>query len=220
MPDAPRFGTDGWRGIIAEDFTFAAVRRVSQALALELRARSALETGDTADTPALVIGYDTRFNSARFAAAAAEVLAAHDIHVYLCNRPIPSQVVSQAIVERGADGGMVITASHNPAQYNGIKIHAQNGAPASAAFLHAIEDRLVTLAASGDEPPRRALDAAEDDGNLDRINPLESYLEGLRQHFDLDALRGAGLTVVVDAMYGSGAGILPALFAEGATKII
>jgi len=221
MLDAPRFGTDGWRGVIAEDFTFAAVRRVSHALALELLARIAVSAENpSTDAPSLVIGYDTRFNSARFASAAAEVLVAHNIHVYLCTRPVPSQVVSQAIVERGADGGMVITASHNPAQYNGIKIHAQTGAPASTAFLHAIEELLDGITASGEEPPRRALEAAEDDGNLDRINPIESYLEGLRQHFDLDALRSAGLTVVVDAMYGSGAGILPALFAEGTTKII
>jgi phosphomannomutase len=219
MPETPRFGTDGWRGIIAEDFTFTAVRRVSQALALELRERAGAQEGG-GEAPSLVIGYDTRFGSARFAAAAAEVLAAHDIHVFLCNRPVPAQVVSHAIVERGADGGIVITASHNPAQFNGIKVHAQSGAPASSAFLHAVEARLAALEAGGGEPPRRALEAAEDDGNLDRINALESYLEGLAHQFDLEALRGAGLTIVVDAMYGAGAGILPTLFAEGTTKII
>ena len=85
MPETVHFGTDGWRGIIAEDFTFAAVRRVSEALALELRDR----LGNPQDPPALVIGYDTRFASAQFAAAAAEVLAAHDIHVYLCKSPVP-----------------------------------------------------------------------------------------------------------------------------------
>lgn len=219
MPDTALFGTDGWRGIIAEDFTFATVRRVSQALALELRERS----GDDADAsaePAIVIGYDTRFGSGRFAAAAAEVLVAYDIHVYLCSRPVPSQVVSQAIVERDADGGLVITASHNPAQFNGIKIHARTGAPASVAFLAALERHFAALTLAGEPPPRRALEAAEDDGMLDRINPLESYLAALSQHFDLDALRGAGLTVAVDAMYGTGAGLLPALFAEGTTKII
>ncbi len=215
MADTPHFGTDGWRGVIAEDFTFAAVRRVSEALALELS-----EQASEGATPALVVGYDTRFGSARFAAAAAEVLVAHDIHVCLCNRAVPSQAVSHAIVERGADGGMIITASHNPAHFNGIKINARTGAPASAAFLQRVEDRLAAREAGGGEPPRRALDAAEDDGNLDRINPLDSYLEGLGQHFDLEALRGAGLTVAVDAMYGSGAGLLPALFAEGTTKII
>ncbi len=216
MPETPLFGTDGWRGVIAEDFTFAAVRRVSQALALELRERQ----GGAETAAALVIGYDTRFGSARFAAAAAEVLTAFDIHIYLCTRPVPSQVVSQAIIERGADGGLVITASHNPAQFSGIKIHAETGAPASTGFLQAVERRIAALTVAGAAPPRRPLEAAEDDGNLDRINPLEGYLAALGEHFDLDALRGAGLTVAVDAMYGTGAGILPALFAEGTTKII
>ncbi len=153
MPDTPLFGTDGWRGIIAEDFTFAAVRRVSQALALELHERQ----GEGHIGASLVIGYDTRFGSARFAAAAAEVLTAFDIHVYLCTRPVPSQVVSQAIVERNADGGLVITASHNPAQFSGIKIHAQTGAPASTSFLQAVERRIAALIVEGDPPPRRAL---------------------------------------------------------------
>ena len=216
MPETPLFGTDGWRGIIAEDFTFAAVRRVSQALALELRER----LNGAENSASLVIGYDTRFGSSRFAAAAAEVLTAFDIHVYLCTRPVPSQAVSQAIVERNADGGLVITASHNPAQFSGIKIHAQSGASASASFLQAVERRVAALTVEGEPPPRRSLDAAEDDGNLDRINPLDSYLAALGEHFDLEALRGAGLTVAVDAMYGAGAGLLSALFAEGTTKII
>src|SRR5690348_13700687 len=95
MAERPRFGTEGWRGIIAEDFTFAAVRQVSQALALELRER----VSGTNESPSLVVGFDTRFGSDHFATAVAEVLAAHDIHVYLCKGPTPSQVVSHAVVE-------------------------------------------------------------------------------------------------------------------------
>lgn len=219
MAEIPHFGTDGWRGVIAEDFTFAAVRRVSQALALELLDRIAVGGDAAGQVPALVVGYDTRFGSARFAAAAAEVLTAHNIHVYLARSPVPSQVVSHAIVERGALGGLVITASHNPAHFNGMKIKGQAGSPASFEFLRALEARLAALGATG-VPPRRALDRAEDDGNLDRIAPVDSYLEALGQFVDLEALRGAGLTVVVDAMFGAGAGILPALFKEGTTKII
>jgi phosphomannomutase len=216
MVERPRFGTEGWRGIIAEDFTFAAVRRVSQALALELRER----VSGANETPALVVGFDTRFGSTQFAIAAAEVLAAHDIHVYLCKGPAPSQVVSHAVVEAGASGGMVITASHNPAQFNGIKIKGRSGAPASFDFLHALEQRYTHLAEAGAEPPRRALKAAEDDGNLDQIAPLDAYRARLAQLVDLDGLRAAGLTVVVDAMYGAGAGILPGLLAGGITKVI
>ncbi|HEX5503256.1 MAG TPA: phosphoglucomutase/phosphomannomutase family protein [Thermomicrobiales bacterium] len=209
-----RFGTDGWRGVIAEDFTFAAVRRVSRALALELRERA----GGAGDGPALVVGYDTRFGSARFAAAAAEVLAAHDVHVYLCTAPVPSPAVSHAIVERGADGGVVITASHNPATFNGFKVKGRSGAPASFAFLRALEARL-----GGEhdaEPARLALDTAEDHDQLDRINPVPEYLASLGQLVDLDGLRNAGLTVVADAMFGAGAGLLPKLFADSTTKII
>lgn len=220
MPGTPQFGTDGWRGVIAEDFTFAAVRRVSQAIALELREVVAREGGEVARTPGLVIGYDTRFGSARFAAAAAEVFAAHDIHVYLCRTPVPSQVVSHAIVAQGADGGLMITASHNPAHFNGVKLKGRSGAPASAAFLAAIEARLATRRDAAGEPPRRALDAAEDDGHLDRIAPVAEYVEALRGLVDLEPVRSAGMTVVADAMYGAAAGILPSLFTEATTKLI
>src|SRR3712207_9253576 len=104
MPETPHFGTDGWRGIIAEDFTFAAVRRVSQALALEVRER--FDAGEGAQTPGLVLGFDTRFGSGRFAAAAAAVLAPHGIHVHLRRMPGPAQVVSHAGVPPGAAGGV------------------------------------------------------------------------------------------------------------------
>ncbi len=220
MPETPHFGTDGWRGIIAEDFTFAAVRQVSQAIALELR-QLVQQTEDAATRPpGLVIGYDTRFGSGRFAAAAAEVFAAHDVHVYLCRTPTPSQVVSHAIVDLRADGGIVITASHNPAQFNGIKLKGRSGAPASTEFLRSLEARLAVLAGLGEEPPRRPLDAAEDDGNLDRINPVAKYVAALRGLVDLEPVRNAGMTIVADAMYGAAAGILPSLFTEATTKLI
>lgn len=216
MPETIRFGTDGWRGIIAEDFTFAAVRRVTQALALELRER----VGDSANQPSLVVGFDTRFGSSRFAAAVAEVLAAHDIHVYLCQAPVPSQVISCSIVDHDAHGGVMITASHNPASFNGYKIKGRTGAPASASFITALEERIAGLEAEGEPPPRQALEIAEDDGNLDRVDLLPDYVTRLGQLVDLDALRNAGLTVAVDAMHGAGAGIMTKLFADGTTKVI
>lgn len=220
MPETPHFGTDGWRGIIAEDFTFAAVRQVSQAIALELRDRLATAEGGSGRPPGLVVGFDTRFGSGRFAAAAAEVLTAHDIHVYLCRTAVPAQVVSHAIADLGADGGIVITASHNPAQFNGIKIKGRTGAPASFGFLRDLEARIAALGALGGLPPRRSLDAAEDDGNLDRITPVTKYAESLRGLVNLEPIRNAGMTIVADAMYGAAAGILPSFFTEGTTKLI
>lgn len=220
MPETPHFGTDGWRGIIAEDFTFAAVRQVSHALALELRDQIAASGGGASHAPGLVVGYDTRYGSGRFATAAAEVFAAHDIHVYLCRTPVPTQVVSHAIVAHHAVGGIVITASHNPAQFNGIKIKGRSGAPASFAFLRGLEARLGALAVLGGDPPRRSLEAAEDDGNLDRINPLGDYTDALRNLVDLELIRNAGMTIVADAMYGATAGILPTFFTGATTKLI
>lgn len=216
MTSSVRFGTDGWRGVIAEEFTFAAVRRVAWALADELHARIA----DSGQRPVLVVGYDTRFNSSGFANAVAEVLTACDVHVYLSTSPVPSQVISHAIVDREAHGGVMVTASHNPARFNGLKIKGRSGAPASFDFIHALEARIDELAARGGEPPRTPLDTAEDDGNLDRIAPLPDYLTRLAQLVDLPSLRNAGLTIVVDAMYGTGAGILAKLLAEGTTKVI
>lgn len=216
MKSSVRFGTEGWRGVIAEEFTFAAVRQVAAALAAELHARLT----DGGQRPVLVVGYDTRFNSSGFAAAVAEVLAASDVHVYLASAPVPSQVIGHAIVEREAHGGVMVTASHNPARFNGLKIKGRSGAPASFEFIRALEQRIDELDARGAEPPRVTLDSAEDDGNLDRINPLPDYLARLGQLVDLPSLRNAGLTIVVDAMYGTGAGVLAKLLAEGTTKVI
>lgn len=216
MKSSVRFGTDGWRGVIAEEFTFAAVRWVAAALAAEVHAR----LPDSGRRPVLVIGYDTRFNSAGFAAAVAEVLTASDVHVYLSSMPVPSQVISHAIVEREAHAGVMVTASHNPAQFSGLKIKGQSGAPASFDFLHALEARIDELIERDEDPPRVALDRAEDDGNLDRITPLPDYLARLGQLVDLPSLRNAGLTIVVDAMYGTGAGVLAKLLAGGTTKVI
>lgn len=213
---AVRFGTDGWRGIIAEDFTFAAVRRVGEALAAELNERLA----DSDEAPTLVVGYDTRFGSAQFAGALAEVLAAHDVHVYFSKTVVPTPAISHALVERAAHGGVMVTASHNPAAFNGLKIKGRSGAPASFAFLHALEARIDALEAAGKEPARLSLEEAEDNGQLDRVALAPDYLARLGQLVDLDALRHAGLTIVVDAMYGAGAGLLTKLLAEGTTKVI
>ena len=113
-----RFGTDGWRAIIAEEFTFANVRACAQATALYVKEAGLAGRG-------MVVGYDTRFASEEFAAAVAEVLAANGIPVYLCDRPAPTPVVGFAILKRAAGGSVVITASHNPPEYSGFKVRTE-----------------------------------------------------------------------------------------------
>jgi phosphomannomutase len=123
MANPIKFGTDGWRGIIAEDFTFNNVRICAQAVAEYLKQ-------DRLDKRGLVIGYDTRFASEDFAAAAAEVLAGNDIKVHLCLKPAPTPVVSFAVPTTKSAGAIVITASHNPGSWNGFKYKSQDGASA------------------------------------------------------------------------------------------
>ena len=121
-----RFGTSGWRDIIADTFTFANVRLVTCAIAEHLAA-------DGGPAPQVVVGYDTRFLSEAFAAEAAAVLAAHGIRVFLCDRDVPTPVVAYEVIRRGAAGGLTITASHNPPEYNGLKLSGPSGGPARPA---------------------------------------------------------------------------------------
>ena len=122
MGDNPiHFGTSGWRGIIAEDFTFSNVRLASAAIAYHLLSKSA--------HPRVLVGYDTRFLSEKFAEAAAETLNSHGIETLVCGRPDPTPAISHEIIHSRLDGGINITASHNPAEYNGLKFSSADGAP-------------------------------------------------------------------------------------------
>ena len=127
-----KFGTDGWRGVIADDFTFANVARCSQGLADYLRAEGSASYG-------LVVGYDTRFASREFAETVASVMAGNGIVVFLCRQPVPTPVVSHHVVQRGAAGGVVITSSHNPAAWSGFKFKSAQGGSASQAVTDALE---------------------------------------------------------------------------------
>jgi phosphomannomutase len=124
MTSPIKFGTDGWRAIIAEDYTFDNVRVCAQAVA-----RFLLDTAGP--KPSLVVGYDTRFNSEHFAAATAEVTAANGVKTYICNKAAPTPVVSYSILDRHASGAVVITASHNPSIYNGFKYKPEYAGSAS-----------------------------------------------------------------------------------------
>src|SRR5262245_38571823 len=157
-----RFGTDGWRGVIADDFTEANAAAVVQAAAVAW----AEEAGG--GTRPLVVGYDTRFNSRAIAQLAAEILAANSWRVLLADRPVPTPVVSYAVTLHGAAGGLVVTASHNPARFNGIKLKGPFGGSATPEFTGRVEQAL------GQTPPRRT--GAAGGGRVERADLLPDYL--------------------------------------------
>ena len=190
-----KFGTSGWRGILAEDFTFPNARLVCQAIADYLHHEGLASQG-------VVIGYDTRFRSEAFAAAAAEVMAGNGIVSHLTTRDCPTPVVSYAIRDGKRAGGINITASHNPAEYNGLKFSPATGGPAPEAVTKPIEARIgnLSLAAVKIMP----LAAAREKGLVVDLEPRAAYFEHLKTLVDLEVLKGSGLRVVVDVLYGTG----------------
>jgi len=206
-----KFGTEGWRGVIGEDYTYENVRACARGAALYLQDRGLADRG-------IVLGYDTRFSSERFAAAAVEVFAASHIPVYLCSRPAPTPVVSYNIVATGAGGAVVITASHNPAVWNGFKYKSEYGGSAPPDVVARLE-RLISRAQATAPIPRMELKEAESRGLVRRMDPRPAYVNHIATLVDLERLRAAGLSVVVDAMYGAGAGYLRDLLRGGATRV-
>ena len=203
-----RFGTDGWRAVIGDEFTFENVRACAQATALQVQETGLADRG-------MVVGYDTRFASEEFAAAAAEVLAANGIPVYLCDRPAPTPVIGYAILQRKAAGSVVITASHNPSQYSGFKVRTEYAGAAPPEVLTRIE---ALLTRSG-RAPRLPLAEAKAKGLVETFDPQPEYLAHVSELVELGNLRAAGLRVVVDSMHGAGAGYLRRLLAGGKTRI-
>ena len=213
------FGTDGWRAVISEDFTFDNVRRVAQAIAEKTLAdAAATRNGSGQRAPSFVVGYDTRFLSDRYAIAVAEVLAANGIHVWLTQGDSPTPVTSYAVVDRKADGGVMITASHNPPRYNGIKLKAAFGGSASPADCKDVERRIV--AANGAPPQRLELEAAIEQGLVIKFDPFGAYTEHVHKLVDFDAIRQANLSVAVDAMYGAGRIYLRKMLEEAGCRVV
>lgn len=210
MPIGPliRFGTDGWRALIARDYTFDNVRVCAAAVAAYLQEQGLAERG-------VVIGFDTRFASPEFAAEAARVTAANGVRTYLASRIVPTPVVSYNILDRGAGGGIVITASHNSGLWNGFKYKPHYGGSASPEVVAAIEQRIDALLDGGgvEQPPPGAGEAIE---TIDMSAP---YIENLARAVDVGAIQAAGLRVGVDAMHGAGAGYLPAVLDGGSTTV-
>ncbi|MCA9844531.1 MAG: phosphoglucomutase/phosphomannomutase family protein [Dehalococcoidia bacterium] len=208
MNDNPiRFGTDGWRALIADTFTFENVRACAKAAAQHFR--------DTQGTDApLVVGWDTRFLSQEFARQAAGVLAEEGFKVLLASRAAPTPAASQQLVERGAAGGLVITSSHNPYNWNGVKVKPHYGGSASPAVVADIEARLPAILAEGVPAPHPA------PGTVEEFDPVPGYLKAIGERVDLQAIRDAGLRIAFDPMYGTGAGLLAELIGGGKTTVI
>lgn len=200
------FGTDGWRAVISDEFTFANVRHVAQAIAektlADIQPTKAANGSDTACS--MVVGFDTRFLSDRYAWAVAEVLAANGIRVWLTQGDTPTPLTSFAIVDKGAAGGVMITASHNPPRYNGIKLKAAFGGSASPADCKEVERRIVANLEAGIAPRRVDFDAALHNGLITRFDPMPAYEAHIRSLIDFEAIRKAHLNVAIDAMYGAG----------------
>jgi alpha-D-glucose phosphate-specific phosphoglucomutase len=212
MANPIKFGTDGWRGIIADDFTFGNVRICAQAVAEYLKKSRLNKRG-------LVIGYDTRFASEDFAAAAAEVIAGNDIKVHLCLKPAPTPVVSFAVPATKSAGAIVITASHNPGSWNGFKYKSQDGASAPDEVTSQIEGNIASLTRQGEGVKRLALDKALKKGIVDYLDPSPAYFEQLSQFVDIEELCRQKLNILVDPMYGAGIGYFKTALQGGNMKI-
>ena len=199
---AVKFGTDGWRAVIAEYFTYDNVRLAAAAIAGYV-----LEEEDPAR--GLCIGYDTRFGSERFADVVARTVAAAGIPVALAGGIIPTPALSYGVRQRGAAGGIMITSSHNPFQWNGVKYKAGYGGSGSPAIMAAIESRL------GRPLPSAAVPAA-----VERVDFLTGYIAAITAFADLEKIAASGYRFAIDSMYGAGAGVLAGIFSNAGIPFV
>ncbi len=192
------FGTDGWRGIIARDFTYDNLQMVALATAKYLKKNT------QSNNPAIVIGYDTRFLSKQFAEETALIIAAQDIIVHITDSISSTPQVSFHTKQKGADLGVVITASHNPPEYNGYKLKSHFGGPASPEQIAGLEEELKTIMA---KPPQIKYKTMEEYIKAKRIRPFnakESYVRNIRKKIDVEAIKEANFKILYDPMYGAG----------------
>jgi phosphomannomutase len=206
MSDAPiAFGTDGWRAVIADDYTFVNLERVAQATADWLR-------DEYGPAPRVVLGYDARFLSPQFAERAARVLGHAGVTVTAAEEMVSTPAVSWATQATGADAGVVITASHNPPEYNGYKLKAHFGGPAPPKLVAKVEAAVGPAADRPTDLP--SLDALLDDGTVARSDVRSGYLDALRDALDVEAIANSGLPIAHDAMYGAAQGLVTALLGD------
>ena len=194
MPQEIKFGTDGWRGIIADDFTFDNVRRVAGAIASYVLKYEEAQRG-------VFVGYDTRFASRRAAQVAAEVIAAAGIPVKLANDYAPTPAVSYSVKDKGAAGGVMVTSSHNPWNWNGVKFKGKFGGSATPAIMKRIEEEM-----SAGAMPQGSKAAIEE---ADLKTP---YVAAVCRFADMDLIGKTKFKFAIDSMYGSGRGVLAEIF--------
>ncbi|MBU1087494.1 MAG: phosphoglucomutase/phosphomannomutase family protein [Candidatus Omnitrophica bacterium] len=204
-----RFGTSGWRAIIAEDFTFENVRLVSQAMADYLK--------DHKQSKKVLIGYDTRFLSGHFARVCAEVFASNQIQVLLADRDTPTPAIAFNIIDQKLGGGINFTASHNPPEYNGIKFSPAYGGPAQREVTQAIEQRITELQKNNRTIKLCSADCAQ---YIKSFDPKQAYLKRLKQIIDFSCIKKAKLKIAVDCMYGTSRGYIDQLLKPNVKELV
>ena len=207
-----KFGTDGWRALIAEDYTFDNVRLCAQGTVTLLKRHNLAGRG-------VVVGYDTRFSSEHFAVAVAEVFAGNGVATYLCDKAAPTPVAAYNLVSLHAGGGVIITASHNPAEWNGFKYKPDYGGSASPEIVEELE-QLIADAEEAGSVARMPIEEAVSKGLVEYIDPEPAYLNHLASFVDLAGIRNAGLDIIVDSMHGAGAGYFKKLLDGGSTRVV
>lgn len=202
MAQRIKFGTDGWRAVIGDDFTFANLEKVALATAGYFGRHKKRKNG-------LVIGYDARFMSREFAEKSADVIANAGIKVHLANSIVSTPMVSLLTKLGNAAGGIVITASHNPPKYNGFKIKGEFGGPAHPEMIAQVEKELARVMKRKKLPPaRHSFRQLVDRGRITHVGMKQRYIDDLATKMDLELVRRAGIRIMFDAMYGAGQGVL------------
>jgi len=211
-----KFGTSGWRGLIARDFTFDRVRLATQGIADFLKVERRKKTSPIAKRkPVLILGHDARFMGRDFSLAVAEVLEANGFTALLCDHDTPTPVISHTVRVRKALGGINMTASHNPAEYQGLKYSLHNGAPASREVTDKIEVNIAKRQAKGWKFEGCVIGTYV----CKEIDPMRAYFRRLKQLVDFKAIKKAKMKIAVELMYGAGRGYLDTLLEEAGVKV-
>ncbi len=209
MPEIIHFGTDGWRGRIAEDYTFANIRRCTQGFANYLLNKGLRDEW-------VVVGYDQRFHSENFAVSVAEVLAGNDLRVFITDKATPTPVISYSVINKKAVGAINITASHNPPTDNGFKVRDEHGGAIDPEGLTKIKSYIPN---SGEQTKRVTIEKGIEEGRIVFFDPNPAYLEQINRLVDLQVIKNAGLNVLIEPMWGNGIGWFPHLLNGGKTRI-